>query len=143
MENCEYEPLFRDAPPPPPSRGVGLFCQAITGADGLHGTDMGTKNKKKMQMAFLESARRLGSAKWSFALSFDDNELPKFVPKIKALDTRAQRTVHPPRLLALASSNRSSNALHTPPPPVQRKNKITKKCGPNKTVCWTHQSVPN
>ena len=39
-----YEPPFQD---PPPKGGVGLFCQAITGADGLHGTDRGAKNKKK------------------------------------------------------------------------------------------------
>ena len=26
---------------------MGLFCQAMTGVDGLHGTDMETKNQKK------------------------------------------------------------------------------------------------
>ena len=31
----------------PPRGGVGLFCQAIAGADRLRGTDMRTRNKKK------------------------------------------------------------------------------------------------
>ena len=34
---------------PPPQGGVGLFCQAITGADGLQGTNRGTKNQKKKE----------------------------------------------------------------------------------------------
>ena len=38
-------PFFKKPPPP---GGLGLFCQAITGAAGLRGTDMGTKNQKKM-----------------------------------------------------------------------------------------------
>ena len=56
-------PLFK----PPPPRGMGLFCPAITGADGLHGTDVGPKTKNKMKMAFLKSARQRESEKWSFA----------------------------------------------------------------------------
>ena len=78
MENCSkggvgaYKPLFQDPPPRPRGGGGGLFCQATLGADGLHGTNMGTKNQKKKKTkkkhyAFLESARRDGSEKWSFA----------------------------------------------------------------------------
>ena len=47
-----YEPLFQDP------QGVGLFCQAITGAYGLHGTDMGTKNQKNASGMFGISASR-------------------------------------------------------------------------------------
>ena len=55
-----YEPPFHY----PLGGGGWLFRQAITGADGLHGTDTGTKTqKKKKQMEFLESACRGGSEK--------------------------------------------------------------------------------
>ena len=70
-------------------RGVGLFCQASTGADGLHGTDMGTKNQReKMQKAFLESARRLGSERWSFAPFLMKINCPYLWGKKKRLKSR-------------------------------------------------------
>ena len=42
---------FFETPSPFP-RGMGLCCQAITGADGLHGTDVGTKNQKQCKWHF-------------------------------------------------------------------------------------------
>ena len=55
-----YEPPFQAPPPPPacvtfrlvvvslpppPPHIPGLFCQAITGPEGPHGADTGTKNE--------------------------------------------------------------------------------------------------
>ena len=46
--NGAYEPLFQY-----PGGGWGLFCQAIMGADGLHGTDRhGDQNQKKTKWHF-------------------------------------------------------------------------------------------
>ena len=39
-------PVFK-MPHPPGAGGWGLFCEAITGADGLHGTDVGTQNQER------------------------------------------------------------------------------------------------
>ena len=53
-------------PRPSPRGGGGgrqLFCQAITGPNGLHGTDVGTENQTRLKMAFLESAPRMGGLK--------------------------------------------------------------------------------
>ena len=76
-------PSFK--PPPPP------VCQAICrrSAWDRHGD---RKPKKKKQMAFMESARPDGSAKWSCAPILMKKNCKIFLPKmakIKALDTRA------------------------------------------------------
>ena len=76
---------FSRTPPPPPG-GVELFCQA-TGADGPHGTNLGTKTLKKF---FWSHRVDWGSEKWSFAPLFNENKLPRFVrtktAQIKAPD---------------------------------------------------------
>ena len=59
----------------------GLFCQAITGAGDPHGTDMGAKTKKKLQVAFLKSARRRKSEQWSFAPPSDESKCKTCSPK--------------------------------------------------------------
>ena len=53
--------LFKPPPPPPPpGSSVGLFCQASTGADGLHGTDMRTKNQEKWKLHFCNQRAEMG-----------------------------------------------------------------------------------
>ena len=55
--------------------GLGLFCRAITGADGLHGTNMGTNPPPKKGQFWNQRVEGGGSEKWSFAPFFDENKL--------------------------------------------------------------------
>ena len=87
MGNCpeggggSYEPRFQDTPPG--RGGGGLFCQAITGADGPHRTDMGTKNQNKMKMTFWESAPRGGGVRKAVICPpFDEKDCKNFLPNM-------------------------------------------------------------
>ena len=71
------------------------------GADGLHGTDMGTRNreKKRKKMAFFESAHRGGPEKSSFApfsMRKLQNIFAKQQPKSRPLTEEPFSHPHPP-----------------------------------------------
>ena len=94
-------PFFKTHPPPPSPGGMGLFCQAVTGADGLHGTDMGTKNlKTKKSKWHFENQRVEGGQRSGhlppFSMKLNCQYLCQKTAKIKAPDTRAP-SPPPPR----------------------------------------------
>ena len=93
--------------------GVGLFCQASRGADGLHGTAMGTKTKKKLKMAFLKSVRRGGSEKRSFAPFLTKKLQTIFATKNGQNQEPQQKSPPPPPL----SSPWGCGGPHDPSPP--------------------------
>ena len=64
-------PPFQDPP-----RGGG-FCQAITGSDTLHGTDMGTKNQEKNENGLFEISASRGVTKVVTCLPFDGKKFQR------------------------------------------------------------------
>ena len=100
-----------------PRGGLGLCCQASAGADGLHGTDMGTNTRRKIKMASLDQASR-GSDKWSFApfsMKITCKMLCQKMAKAKAPDRRAPFPPPPP---PLPPPPPGVMGLIRPPPPV-------------------------